>query len=97
MAARQKRNNIFNVAEAAGTSVMTVTRAFKNAGRIAPSTRTRVLKVAKELGYENSELCNYITPPLASINIRNNQTPDLAAWMLMDRIKKPDWVFLERQ
>jgi len=49
---KQGKNNILNVAAVAGTSAMTVTRAFNNSGRIAPKTRDRILKVAKELGYQ---------------------------------------------
>ena len=50
--ASKRESNILAVAAAAGTSAMTVTRAFSESGRIAPETRSRILKVAKELGYQ---------------------------------------------
>ncbi len=52
MADRSKKTTILKVAEAAGTSAMTVTRAFNNSGRIAPRTKARILKIAKQLDYK---------------------------------------------
>lgn len=40
-----------DVAKLAGVSVATVSRAFKNDGRITPETRAKVLAAAKRLGY----------------------------------------------
>ncbi|NOU04889.1 MAG: LacI family DNA-binding transcriptional regulator [Hyphomicrobiaceae bacterium] len=40
-----------DVAKAAGVSAMTVSRALKHDGRIAPTTRTRILKIVADLGY----------------------------------------------
>jgi LacI family transcriptional regulator, gluconate utilization system Gnt-I transcriptional repressor len=40
-----------DVAKAAGVSTMTVSRALKKDGRIAPATRRRILAVVQQLGY----------------------------------------------
>lgn len=40
-----------DVAAAAGVSTMTVSRALKHDGRIAPATRRRILKIVSDLGY----------------------------------------------
>ena len=49
----RKRVTIYEVADAAGVSVATVSRAL-NGGRVAPQTRARVLRVAEELGFSPS-------------------------------------------
>ena len=49
----RRRVTIYEVAEAAGVSVATVSRAL-NGGRVAPSTRERVLQVAGRLGFSPS-------------------------------------------
>ncbi|WP_157442527.1 LacI family DNA-binding transcriptional regulator [Deinococcus misasensis] len=43
--------NINDVARQAGVSIMTVSRALNNTGRISPETRERILKIATEMGY----------------------------------------------
>lgn len=43
--------NIKEIAELAGVSVKTVTRAYKRDAVISPETRERILKIAKENGY----------------------------------------------
>lgn len=45
------RIKMTDVAKVAGVSAMTVSRALKHDGRIAPSTRRRILKVVADLGY----------------------------------------------
>jgi LacI family transcriptional regulator, gluconate utilization system Gnt-I transcriptional repressor len=40
-----------DIAKAAGVSVMTVSRALRRDGRIAPATRDRIVKIVQELGY----------------------------------------------
>jgi LacI family transcriptional regulator len=42
---------IDNVAQAAGVSSMTVSRALNNTGRVSPVTREHVLKIARDLNY----------------------------------------------
>ncbi|ADR37219.1 transcriptional regulator, LacI family [Oceanithermus profundus DSM 14977] len=49
----RRRVTIYEVADAAGVSVATVSRAL-NGGRVAPSTRERVLQVAGRLGFSPS-------------------------------------------
>jgi DNA-binding LacI/PurR family transcriptional regulator len=44
------------VAEKAGVSLMTVSRALRNEGRIAPATRKHILGIAEELGYRPNPL-----------------------------------------
>ncbi|MCO1653779.1 LacI family DNA-binding transcriptional regulator [Pseudonocardia humida] len=43
---------IYDVARSAGVATSTVSRAFTNPARVGEATRTRVLEVARELGYE---------------------------------------------
>ena len=45
------RVKMSDVAQAAGVSAMTVSRALKQDGRIAPATRRKVLKFVEKLGY----------------------------------------------
>jgi len=49
-----KRTTIHDVAEAAGVSVATVSKAVNGRYGIAPDTVSRVLRVVEELGYESS-------------------------------------------
>lgn len=46
-----QRVKMADVAKAAGVSAMTVSRALKHDGRIAPATRRHILAVVRELGY----------------------------------------------
>jgi LacI family transcriptional regulator, gluconate utilization system Gnt-I transcriptional repressor len=46
-----RRTKMADVAKAAEVSTMTVSRALKRDGRIAPATRRRILEVVQELGY----------------------------------------------
>jgi LacI family transcriptional regulator len=50
----RKRVTIEDVAQAAGVSRQTVSRAINDRGEISPQTRTRVLQIAEELGYRPS-------------------------------------------
>jgi LacI family transcriptional regulator, gluconate utilization system Gnt-I transcriptional repressor len=47
-----------DVAKAAGVSTMTVSRALKKEGRIAPETRHKILTVVKQLGYVPDRLAS---------------------------------------
>ncbi len=49
-----KRSTIYDIAEKAGVSVTTVTRAFKKDSSIKPKTRERILKLAEEFNYTPS-------------------------------------------
>ncbi|RME92380.1 MAG: LacI family transcriptional regulator, partial [Verrucomicrobia bacterium] len=44
-------NRLKDIAERVGCSVMTVSRVMRNLGNVAPQTREKVLRVARELGY----------------------------------------------
>jgi LacI family transcriptional regulator, gluconate utilization system Gnt-I transcriptional repressor len=46
-----QRIKMQDVAKAAGVSTMTVSRALRRDGRIAPATRRRILKIVHDLGY----------------------------------------------
>jgi LacI family gluconate utilization system Gnt-I transcriptional repressor len=48
---KTKRTKMADVAKAAGVSTMTVSRALKRDGSIAPATRRRIQKVVEQLGY----------------------------------------------
>ena len=51
MAARKTRSTIFDVAEAAGVSITTVSHVFSGKRRVNETTRQRVLEVAERLSY----------------------------------------------
>jgi DNA-binding LacI/PurR family transcriptional regulator len=53
---RQRRATIQDVAEQAGVSRQTVSRAINNKGEIGAATRARVLAIARELGYRPSSI-----------------------------------------
>ena len=50
------QTTIREVAQAAGVSITTVSRALNGTGRISKSTRRRVLQYAQDLGYQPNEL-----------------------------------------
>ncbi|HQE91357.1 MAG TPA: LacI family DNA-binding transcriptional regulator [Anaerolineae bacterium] len=52
----RKRVTIQDVAEAAGVSRQTVSRAINQRGEISPETRTQVLQIAEEMGYRPSSI-----------------------------------------
>ncbi len=52
----RKRVTIQDVAEAAGVSRQTVSRAINELGEISPETRARVLRIAEEMGYRPSSI-----------------------------------------
>jgi len=54
------QSNMQNIAEAAGVSVMTVSRALKPDSPVSAATRKRVQKVAEEMGYLPNLLANGI-------------------------------------
>ncbi|MGN6754410.1 MAG: LacI family DNA-binding transcriptional regulator [Intrasporangium sp.] len=52
----QRRPTIYDVAEAAGVSASTVSRAFARPGRVNADTAAHIFEVAKQLGYRTSAL-----------------------------------------
>ncbi|HOU14849.1 MAG TPA: LacI family DNA-binding transcriptional regulator [Anaerolineae bacterium] len=52
----RKRVTIQDVAEAAGVSRQTVSRAINELGEISPETRAHVLRIAEEMGYRPSSI-----------------------------------------
>lgn len=68
-----KRANIYKVAEIANVSAMTVTRTF-NDGPVAEKTKTRILKIAADLGYR---------PNLMAQSLRSGKTNSIGLlWSL---------------
>ncbi|GAB3164245.1 hypothetical protein GCM10027059_20010 [Myceligenerans halotolerans] len=84
-----KRVTILDVAEEAGVSRQTVTRAVNDMDDISPSTRRRVLEAADRLGYRPSRFArNLVTRKktnalgLVVSSFRNPYYTDIAADML---------------
>lgn len=50
-----------DVAEAAGVSVMTVSRSLRQDGRVAPETRARVLSIVRDLAYAPDEIARSLS------------------------------------
>jgi LacI family transcriptional regulator, galactose operon repressor len=50
------RTTIHEVAKAAGVSIATVSRALNGTGRVSEVTRSRVLQIARELGYQPNDV-----------------------------------------
>ncbi|MBR0658649.1 LacI family DNA-binding transcriptional regulator [Neoroseomonas oryzicola] len=59
-----------DIAAAAGVSVMTVSRAYRNAGRVSEETRTRIAEAAARLGY---------VPNLAAAQLSSRRSRVIAA------------------
>lgn len=69
-----RRTNIHKVAEIANVSAMTVTRSFNGSGPVAAKTKSKVLKVAAELGYR---------PNIMAQSLRSGKTNSIALlWSL---------------
>lgn len=49
------------IAERAGTSVGTVDRALNNRGRISPSTKEKIIKIADEMGYQPNKIASALS------------------------------------
>jgi LacI family transcriptional regulator len=48
------KTTIYRIAEQAGVSIATVSRAFNDSTRISEATRARILQIAQEMGYQPS-------------------------------------------
>jgi LacI family transcriptional regulator, gluconate utilization system Gnt-I transcriptional repressor len=72
-------HNVRTIAQAAGLSPITVSRAFRNPGKLAPATLARIMKVAEGVGFvpdqiassmrSSSSLVGTIVPPLINSGI----------------------------
>jgi DNA-binding LacI/PurR family transcriptional regulator len=58
---RSKRITIYDVAEKAGVTTATVSRVINNRHNVAPETRSRVIKIIKELGYYPSSVAGALS------------------------------------
>jgi LacI family transcriptional regulator len=71
-----KRVTIADVAQEAGVSMMTVSRAINDKGEISESTRQRILEIAKEMGFQPSGLARGLaTQRTATVGL---VVPDIA-------------------
>ncbi len=77
----KKRIRIKDIADKAGVSTGTVDRVLHDRGNVAPGVKTKILEVAKDLGYERN--------PLASA-LAYNRTVRVAT-LLPDPEKDPYW------
>ena len=57
----QKLITSYDVAQQAGVSQATVSRAFDPTGNVSPATRAKVLEAAKELGYQPNAIARSLT------------------------------------
>ncbi|MFJ4673910.1 LacI family DNA-binding transcriptional regulator [Kitasatospora purpeofusca] len=87
-AARPKRVTIDDLATAAGVSRQTVSRAINDKGEIDPSTRRRILDIARSLGYRPNRFAramvhqDEVTLGLLVPNIVNPYFPEVADGVL---------------
>nr|WP_252735756.1 LacI family DNA-binding transcriptional regulator [Aestuariibacter sp. A3R04] len=65
---KQKMSNIREVADMAGVSVATVSRALQHPERVSPKTRDKVMTAVKEVGYK---------PNLMAVKFRSGKTHNL--------------------
>ena len=65
----QKAPRLVDIASLAGVSIGTVDRVMHNRGRVAKSTRERVLKIASELGYERNIHASMLAGHHRTLNI----------------------------
>jgi len=75
------------IADAAGVSRMTVSRALRNAPEISEATRRRVLEVAESLEYRPDPLIQRLTSHLASQHRRNEG--EVIAWINAYKDRRP--------
>ncbi|MDQ8206315.1 LacI family DNA-binding transcriptional regulator [Coraliomargarita sp. SDUM461003] len=77
---RQRTISLRHVAEAAGVSRMTVSRAFKQEASINPAVRKKILKIAKELGYTPDTMVSELMTSFASRRSISYQETFAALW-----------------
>jgi len=77
-----------HIAEAAGTSVMTVSRVMRNHPLVSAETRSKVLSVASDLGYQVNPMVSAWMAHVAATR-KSSYTPTLYFLSLSPRNKKP--------
>ncbi|HBR94970.1 MAG TPA: hypothetical protein DEA90_12485 [Opitutae bacterium] len=77
---RKKAVSLRHVAEVAGVSRMTASRAFKQEASIKPELRKKILKVAKELGYAPDTMVSELMTSFASRRPISYQETFAAIW-----------------
>ncbi|WPJ95098.1 LacI family DNA-binding transcriptional regulator [Coraliomargarita algicola] len=77
---KKKAVSLRHLAEVAGVSRMTVSRAFKEDASIKPELRKKILKVAKELGYAPDTMVSELMTSFASRRPINYQETFAAIW-----------------
>lgn len=78
-----KKATIYDVAQAAGYSAMTVTRAFQEGSVINPKTRERILYEAERLGFTPSRAASRLSKPEILISVALfDAVPELTAQQL---------------
>lgn len=81
----QRRPTSYDVAKAAGVSQSAVSRCFRPGGSIAPETRARVLKAARELGYQPNAIASGLKAKRSNLvavlisNLTNLYYPEVLA------------------
>ncbi len=81
------RVTMTSVAEAAGVSIMTVSRALRNNPRLPLKTRQRIQAIAKKLGYRPDPTVSQL---MARLRSSRTKDPETLAW-LNPRPLRPDW------
>lgn len=80
-----RRPTSYDVAQAAGVSQSAVSRCFRAGGSIAPGTRARVLKAARELGYQPNAIASGLKAKRSNLvavlisNLTNLYYPEVLA------------------
>lgn len=103
-----KKVTIYDIAEEANVSVMTVTRAFQKNSVIKPETRSRILEIAQKNGYHPNSLASRLAQDrlLISVIIENTFTRltedltngmEVAGTMLKDQKVDLDLHVISRQ
>lgn len=75
------------VAQAAGVSIMTVSRALRNNPRLPLKTRARIQAIARKLGYRPDPTVSQL---MARLRSSRTKAPETIAW-LNPRPLRPDW------